>query len=500
LNKFLFVSVPLVETLYPSAAYGALKPVAEKNGLKCELLDLNLRLSQHYSEEIYDEISNWAMILKESATEESIAALHETFERFLKPELPNARWIAISVFSFYSCRPTVELLKWLQKQEHECTILLGGNGASVKLDEYGQTEYGMWVLEQGLANHCIFGEAEVSLDHLLKGDAIYPGIDDPHFEQVKDMNELDYPDYSGVDWQEYHDPRILITGSRGCVRKCTFCDIGVTWPKFAYRSADKLVEEIKQSVYEHGITRFEFTDSLINGSVSNFNKFNEALANARAKDPVLEQVSYMGQFICRSKKVMPESTYELMHYAGCNQITTGIESFSERVRHHMKKKFSDSDIDYHLEACGRWHIPNVFLMIVGYPTETEKDHKAQIRALHRYKDYAKAGVIFMMRWGLTMHIYDGTPIADMSNELGIHSMGGVDNKDAVYNWVSATNPTNTLETRLRRRLEVYETSVELGYAMANSRRELNSLYEIAKEYKHAKRKTIFDGSLAVEAQ
>ena len=74
--------------------------------------------------------------------------------------------------------------------------------------------------------------------------------------------------------RNYHDKKIYITGSKGCVRDCTFCDVAALWPKFRYRKAENLVQEIKEQFYNYGITTFDFTDSLINGSVSNFYEFN----------------------------------------------------------------------------------------------------------------------------------------------------------------------------------------------------------------------------------
>jgi radical SAM superfamily enzyme YgiQ (UPF0313 family) len=343
-------------------------------------------------------------------------------------------------------------------------------------------QFGVWVLEKNLCDYVIFGEGEKALEALLANDTTFPGINQPNQQQIKNLDELDYPDYAGVNWNEYYDPRVLITGSRGCVRKCTFCDIEVSWPKYSYRSAEKLVEEIRRSVHDYGLTRFEFTDSLINGSVKNFNRFNELLIEAKAKDPAMVPVTYMGQFICRNQSATNDSSYELMHYAGCNQITVGIESFSERVRYHMKKKFSDSDIENHFIQCSRWGIPNVLLLIVGYPTETLHDHEQNIKALHKYKKYSDMGIIFMARWGLTMHLYDDTPISLMKDDLGISTID-VGDRDSVYNWISSTNPDLTLAERLRRRMEIHETSVNLGYAMPHSQKELTTLLQIAIEMK-----------------
>jgi len=480
LNSFLFVSLPHIETLYPAAAFGALQPVVKKSNLQMHLQDVNVTLKHTVSADVFDEITNWSMFAKHDLSPEAEQCLLQAFQDNI--DFTKSGWIGISVFSFAVARATVRFLKWMQTQTHNFKIVLGGNGCMSVLAEYGETEFGQWCLDQKICDYVVFGEGEKALENLLQGNSDYPGINNTNFQQIKNLDDLDLPDYSNINWQQYTDPRIMITGSRGCVRNCTFCDIALSWPKFTYRSAEKMVDEIKRMVNDHGMTRFEFTDSLINGSVKNFNRFNEQLIEAKQKDSSLEPVTYIGQFICRSAQTMPPETYELMHHAGCNQITVGIESFSERVRYHMKKKFSDADVDYHFEQCARWRIPNVILMIVGYPTETLADHMANIRALQKYKTYSDMGIIFMVRWGFTMTLFEGTPIAALKDELGLIEINQ-GHSDSVFNWVSTKNPTLDLRERIRRRLQLHELGVDLGYAMPNSKKELMRMLEVSKEYK-----------------
>jgi radical SAM superfamily enzyme YgiQ (UPF0313 family) len=162
------------------------------------------------------------------------------------------------------------------------------------VNETKNKPFGEYVRNLGLCDAVIFGEGEISLRELLNDNWQYPGINNTHFRQVTDLDSLPLPDYSGFNWKDYTDPRILITGSRGCVRHCTFCDIDLTWPKFTFRSAHHLVEEIRKATYEYGLTKFEFTDSLINGSIKNFNQFNELLIQAKAKNPAMASVTYTG--------------------------------------------------------------------------------------------------------------------------------------------------------------------------------------------------------------
>jgi hypothetical protein len=191
-----------------------------------------------------------------------------------------------------------------------------------------------------------------------------------------------------------------------------------------------------------------------------------------------------------------------MYYAGCEQVTIGIESFSEEVRMHMKKKFTNADIDYHIEQSSYWNIRNVWLMICGYPTETLEDHQCNLDGLRRYQKYSKQGILELMHWGHTMHLIDDTPITEqkMLDDLDIivHSaQGGFTGFEDTYNWVSGKNPDLTLLERIRRRVELHELSISLGYLQPRVRQNLNTLLSLSKQaHPENYTKKIFDIKIA----
>lgn len=481
MKKAVLINIPLTESLYPSASLAAIVPVFKRNGYEVNVMDLNVELFNEFNDTLADQIYDWCQITR-ALDESAMAHLHTWLNNKISMiENLHPTVLAVSVFSLHSINFANVFLPLLKKKFPNLDIIAGGSGISSNLGALtAKKPYGEYLLEKNFCDHAIFGEGEISLDHLLNGLS-HPGIDHNDPVQIDDLDLLDPPDYSLFDFAKYRDNRLLITGSRGCVRHCTFCDIDLTWPKFKYRSPEHLVQEIIDHSKKYGIKRFEFTDSLINGSVSGWIKFNELLIEAKQKDRDLEDITYSGQFICRELQSQPSIMYELMHYAGARQITVGIESFSESVRNDMKKKFSDAAIDYHLEQCGRWAIPNIFLMIVGYPTETVEDHQRNIDALQKYKIYSDMGVIFMIRWGLTMHIYRDTPLFKNANQYGIDIAQRAE-LDALYTWTSTLNPGLDFIERVRRRIELYLESHRLGYSQPNGRSELSALISLLKNY------------------
>ena len=477
MKSVLLTSIPKYDLSGPPAAIGVLQGIFKSHGLETSILDFNSHLYKNLTEKEWFELDSWLTFIKDNIDIKLKQKILNLWEKAIAEKIPkNCEYLLISVFSYWSLYIARLIIEHESKKLKSYKLIVGGNGVSSKFPDTNQY-FKDWNDQHKYIEHLILGEGESPLTNIItKGKVKY---------NDNDLDSYPFPTYSGFDFTDYREKKVYITGSRGCVRHCTFCDIYNIWPKFRYRSAKSLVDEIKNHFYETGITRFDFTDSLINGSVSNFYKFNVLLAEEKEKNKDLKDTGYLGQFICRPKQQMPESHYEAMYYAGCKQLTVGIEHFSNAIRHHMKKKFSNSDIDYHLDQCSYWNIPNVFLMIVGYPTETRQDHIENIRAIIKYRKYAQTGIIELLRWGITMHLFPDTPIttSEMIETLGIkfNNIKGTNISDtALYRWTTSSNPDLTLKERLRRRLELHKLSVHLKYPMPRVKEELTTLLEISK--------------------
>jgi hypothetical protein len=487
MKNAIFLNLPLTDAGIPPAAAAALTPVFRSNGYDVKLIDVNIDIESAFDTQLYDVIWDWCQRTTELTAEQQQKIVD--WMQVYVDSLPLADMYAVSVFSVYSINFATLFLPKLQKKFKNSTIVIGGPGVTSNLGSYtNYKSYGEFLLDQQIVNNVIFGEGEIALDKFLKGLS-YPGINKNDPVQIDCLDELPLPDFSIVDFDNYHNKRLLVTGSRGCVRKCTFCDIENTWPKFRNRSPENVLNEIVKNKLEYNISHFEFTDSLINGSISSWIKFNDLLANAKIKNKDLSDITYSGQFICREENSHPKRMYELMHYAGAKQLSVGIESFSEKIRNLMKKKFSNKAIDYHLEQCGYWNIPNIFLMLVGYPGETIQDHQDNIDALYRYQKYSDMGAIFMIRWGFTMHIYHDTQLYKQKEELGLILDDGAE-IDGFYSWISSLDTSLDLVERVRRRVELHEIGYHLGYSQPNTYSELNSVKALLNSYDPSKIKKI----------
>lgn len=497
MTQVLLINLPMYDTLAPPGALAVLAAVCNQNQKDYEFLDFNIFLHRTLNEKELAELGDWLVGITTGYDDISLDLKQKIFDLWCqqinKINPDSFEFIGISIFSMWSLRMVQLILPWLRTRT-STKIVLGGNGCNSKFFDT-KINFSEWINANQLADFVVIGDGEPTFDAILKGHTDIPGVNQMPQKNDWAIDQFPIPDYKKFDLSLYSAKKVYITGSRGCVRNCTFCDIGVTWPKFRFRKAASLVEEIKQHYYDLGVTNFDFTDSLINGSISNFYRFNCLLAEEKVKNSDLNDISYIGQFICRPQSQMPESHYQAMYYAGCKQVTVGIESFSENIRYHMRKKFNDPDIDYHIEQSSKWNIKNVLLMICGYPTETLDDHNKNLDSLQKYSRYAQQGVIELIRWGTTMHLIDDTPItsAEMLRDLDIilDTKGSL-GFNSTYNWISAKNPSLDLSERIRRRVEVHEHCVKYGYPQPRVRQELGSLLTLAKQHLDVPRKKIFE--------
>jgi hypothetical protein len=500
MSRFAFINIPSQELERPPAAAAALSACVRSVGWDCKVFDFNLFLNKNVNSNTWTTLEQYWRCKSLSIEPAVRAELERVFDLFIqdiKDYAPDM--LGLSVFTRMSVVPAWEMLQYIRPRI-DCKILIGGNGAyswytggasAIKTTENKNKSFSEFTKSEGLIDYYIHGDGEVAIMELLKGNFEHPGINGTAPEQIKDLSVIPYPDYQGIEPKSYfytHEPGIYITASRGCVRDCTFCNVPQLWPKFQSRTADDVVGEIIRGKKQFDTNVFHFTDSLLNGNMKTWREINRQLIAVKEADTSLEPIRYLGQFICRTRLDQTERDWELMARAGADLLVTGFESYSPNVRKHMGKHYSNADIDFHFAQSAKHGIKNVCLMFVGYPTETLSDHEYNIEFLHRYRRYARAGVIHMVRWGYT-GMFHSTSKLQLDDQVKMTTDPSFANKlknlpkgikDIAlgFGWINEMNPELTLKERIRRRLELHELSVKLGWPQTRSKEELQILYNI----------------------
>ena len=79
-------------------------------------------------------------------------------------------------------------------------------------------------------------------------------------ERMPCYDDIDLTAYKNEAFLEFENKQLTvpITGSRGCVRKCSFCNVESLWPKYVFRSGADIVDEMEHYIDTVGIKNFKF--------------------------------------------------------------------------------------------------------------------------------------------------------------------------------------------------------------------------------------------------
>lgn len=408
----LIVSLPGMDNDKPSAALGYLKSYLESYEFKVMTID---------GQQVND-----------------LEKLHLIVAQY------KFKYIGVSVFSYLQKDTALEFGK-----EYD-NIIYGGSGVDLN---WPHGDY-------------IVGDGEIALLEYLRGNKFYPGINGREPEEVVDLNVLPAPDYNDLLNSDYYITKyksVSITGSRGCVRNCTFCDIADRWPRYRYVDGELLAQNMIELSKTTQFKKINLTDSLVNGSMKHFNKMCEVLSNSSHK------LEWNGQFIIRNKKFMTDKNFDDIANSGCTGLTIGIESGSEDVRQHMRKKFSNEDADFYIENLLKRNVVVKFLLIVGYPTETEKDFQDTMDFLTKWASYDTVHVSIDI-----MRIEHGSPITEFEGDL-FHL------RNDMHDW---ENNISNLDIRFNRYVRLFDHAINLGYTLPyhmHRKKEKIMMYKEGKE-------------------
>ena len=475
----LILAVPFTDTDKPLQAPAVLKAVVQKHNFTACTYDLNYSLIKTHHEQA-DFLKQYFAFGTTNDYDKIMIAenfVQDTARLLLNKYKP--KFIAVSVFTYQCQTYSMLLAQNLKKIDPTIKIIFGGQGLTTQ----GIQSSDAWAEEckqLGLIDHYIISEGEEALINLLK-EGKGKGIDNTDWEQKLDIDNNPYPDYGDYNLNEYDTKTLMITGSRGCVRRCSFCDIHKHWKRYVFRSGQSLADEMIHQSNKYKIYNFSFTDSLINGSMKAYRDFISVLSVYNASTD--KKLTWGGQFIVRGISSMTEKDWLMTKQSGAKGLAVGVESGSEAVRDHMKKQFSDQDLDEFMEQANKNNVTLTFLMLLGYPTESHEDFLQTLKMFKRYKKYQS--VIESVVLGTTLGILPGTPLAEEMAE-------DIEMNDGENFWTYKENPDLDFRERIKRRIITGEECVRMGYNVPGNHDNYKFLHYLWNVYKNKQKQTIVD--------
>ncbi len=192
-------------------------------------------------------------------------------------------------------------------------------------------------------------------------------IHNPDRPLIQNLDDLPIPARHLVLGKENYPPGVFgkIFASRGCPYNCIFCSPKKTWgKKVRYRSPEKVVDEIRQ-VYETYVTpTFTFNDA-------------DFLVNRKHVSKICDLLIEEGLIInwdCSAKaSEITDEIIKKMALAGCNSISVGVESGSNKTLEMAKKGVTIEQIEESRRVLKENFIVYCAYYMVGFPWETRED-------------------------------------------------------------------------------------------------------------------------------
>ena len=459
MTEAIILSIPRVAPARPSAAPAIIKAILNDLNISNRVLDINLDYWDQFKESIdpvaFNNIDEHLFVKNKTLTDTERGLYTDFIDRWIDRVIEhNPKKLLISIFTWQAQRFAIDFLTRLRPR-FSVEVIIGGQG--LIREDHGsfstRPSFAHYAKGLGLIDHWVRGEAETTIPAIMAGNYSVPGVDTDHLAERSDVKQHGYMDFSDFDIKRYQSgyPNgvLPMETSRGCVRDCVFCDIPTMQGGFRFKRGTQLAEEMIHYYETYGVTDFFFHDALCNGSVKDFREFNQTLIKYYEDHRFGDRYfKYSSHAIVHNERAFKPYDFEVMGRAGADTMVIGVETGSDRVREHMRKKFTTVDLDYNMEQYSKNKVQVYMLILIGFPTETRTDFEDTLNMLTRYQRYVADGTIIGVNLGTTLSIEEGSPMFDAPETLKIIGING--NRPKGVDWKCEDNPELTLNERIMR--------------------------------------------------
>jgi len=263
-------------------------------------------------------------------------------------------------------------LEWLRRTDKwKGKIIVGGPHTTVCLETI-----------PNFVDYVVQGEGEHAILDIVGGRVSERVVKYP---RIKDLDELPMPawDYFihlpynwSVDWFE-EKPVFSMNTSRGCPFECTFCSVGAVWgKKYSYFSAERIVSDIEYLIKNYGAKGIYFREDNFTLHKNRLREFCNLI--------IARKINIL--WSCESRvDTLNREIVELMHRAGARGFYFGVENGSQRILDFLKKGITIEHIKNAFKLCHEFGIKTAASIVVGTPTETEKDIIQTVKLLEEIR-------------------------------------------------------------------------------------------------------------------
>jgi radical SAM superfamily enzyme YgiQ (UPF0313 family) len=200
---------------------------------------------------------------------------------------------------------------------------------------------------------------------------------------------------------DYFDTHIVMT-SRGCPWRCTFCGAEASWGRsYRAQSVSYVLDALEKAVSRAPVKMIQIKDDTF---TTNRKRVIELCRGIRQRD-----IQFL--WSCDTRvDVLGDELLREMRLAGCERLSLGVESGSQRILDAIDKKITPDEIIASSELAKKYGIKLRYYMMVGNRGETRETFDETLRFLERAKPHQ---YIFAC-----LSVYPGTRDYDAAVEAG----------------------------------------------------------------------------------
>ena len=240
-------------------------------------------------------------------------------------------------------------------------------------------------LQAGQSTHGLAGTA------YRVGDRIELG---PKRAAIEDLDALASPH----DWFDTH----IVMTSRGCPWACTFCGAETSWGR-SYRgqSVPYVLDALERAVARAPVKMIQIKDDTF---TTNKKRVLDLCRGIRERG-----LKFL--WSCDTRvDVLGEELLHEMRLAGCERLSLGVESGSQKILDAIDKKITTDEIIASTDLAKKYGIKCRYYMMVGNRGETRTTFDETLAFLERARPHQ---YIFA-----ALSVYPGTPDYDLACEAG----------------------------------------------------------------------------------
>jgi hypothetical protein len=179
-------------------------------------------------------------------------------------------------------------------------------------------------------------------------------VQGPARDSVRDLDSLASP-------HRYFDTHILMT-SRGCPWACTFCGAETSWGRgFRGHSVPYVLDALEAALPRYRVKMVQVKDDTF---TTNKKRVIELCRGIRER-----RLNFLWSCDTRVDVLSEELLYE-MRLAGCQRLSLGVESGSQRILDAIHKKITKEEILEAVEMAKKYGVHVRFYMMLGNRGET----------------------------------------------------------------------------------------------------------------------------------